>query len=590
MGMMIFFAVIAIIIFTIGFLQIENNRVRKYVMYPLSILFLLLSILSTSILNINKNEIAQFNKRILGSSLTDGKIIATDGEMGPQAWIYREGFYFKFLVHVIYNVEYHPILTVPANKVATLVAKDGLPLDPDEFFAPDWRKSVPQYAKMKLENSDISKSDKSYYEKISKLTPEEIESKMLDANFFLKNGGKKGPQYNILRPAKYPVNSHLWTVAFDKSTVVKPGEVGVVTSRYGKKCKVETSSKTSALTAPLVKKGCIGIWKDTLSTGNYYYNRQAIDVNNFGIRIQTWIYNGGYTPREVEVRVSQDGKIVQKNIALDTIPIPENAADGAISIKTKDKWIVRLNLTIQIQPEPEYVSAIYASVGGLAEIENKSLTPTLQSILRNMGEKYEAKDFIEKRSTIENEVEKLMIFEAKKYGITLKDIRFGTIDVDPAVMIPGKIEQLSKDLKKSYIEQDNTFKQLILTNETKATADQQYKLVQAKIEKERANYTAQAKELLGIGEEKYLKALSRGQKAQKAVLGADKTYQLQITKEIVELCKKDPKPCSTVPLIYSVGGSSSDSTKILESFGALGIKNLVDVGKTMNKDIIIKQK
>ena len=84
MGMMIFFAVIAIIIFTIGFLQIENNRVRKYVMYPLSILFLLLSILSTSILNINKNEIAQFNKRILGSSLTDGKIIATDGEMGPQ--------------------------------------------------------------------------------------------------------------------------------------------------------------------------------------------------------------------------------------------------------------------------------------------------------------------------------------------------------------------------------------------------------------------------------------------------------------------------------------------------------------------------
>lgn len=562
------------------------TKIHKFVAIPLSTLFIIAAIISTSIISVSKDNIKLFNKRILGASLADGKIIATNGEMGPQAWSLREGYHLMLFSSFKYDTTEEPILHMQPNQVGKLVAKDGLPLNKDEYFAPDWKKSVPEFAKSKIANKNTSEEDKAYYNNILNMSDEDIEKSMLDPVFFLKNGGKKGPQFNVLKPGKYPINTFLWSVQTVKATVINAGEVGVVTSRYGHQCDKVMSTGTSELTAPLVDKGCIGIWKETLSTGNYYFNTDAIRVSPMSIRVQAWAYRGGYTPREVDVAIGEGGKIEQKTLDFDPLPVPEGSADAAIQIKTKDKWRVFVEIRMQVQPEPEYASGIYASVGGLAQIENRGITPALQSVLRNMGERYQAKAFIENRSEIEAEVEKLMIFEGKKYGISIKEVRFGHIDVEPAVMTPGKIKQLSTDLKIAYIEQETTFKQLVKTNEIKATADQQKDLVKAKIQSERSDYQALAREKIGIGEEKYMKALARGQEAQKNVIGEDKTYQLQVIKLMTELCADKPQVCSNVPVIYSSGSGGADS-QMLESFGALGLQNIIkageQVGRTSNK-------
>ena len=609
MGMFIMWIIFAIIVFVIfsfaigankknvakysgrstyesEFRRAQNNvelwkKMRIFIGLPLISFFLILAFISPSILSVSKDTAAHFTKRILGKTLSDGKIIALDGEMGPQADIKREGFYIDPFIHFIYDVDEKPIVSVAQGQVLTLVAKDGIPLEDSEYFAPNWRESVYAHAKNKL-SGKLSEEDEKYYENVLKMHPDEIEKSMMDARFFLKNGGKKGPQYNVLKPGRYPINTFLFDYKVEKSTVIDPGEVGVVTSRYGHQCEKVISTATGELAAPLVDKGCIGVWKDTLTTGNYYFNPYAVKVNKLPTRVQAWIYQGGYTPREVDVSIGDDGRIIQKPLNFKERVVPKHAADSAIQVKTKDKWRVFVEVRMQVQPEPKYASAIYASVGGLEQIENKGITPALQSVLRNMGEIHKSEDFIITRSKIEAEVEAQMIKEGRKYGVSIKEVRFGHIDVEPATMTPGKIKQLSSDLESAYIQQQQTFNELIKTNEIKATADQQPELVKAKIENDRADYQAKAREKAGIGEEKVLKAFARGQEAQKAVLGSDKTYQLQVIKTMAELCKVKPEVCSNVPVIYSAGSGGTDS-KMLESFGALGLQNIIKAGEAIGK-------
>jgi len=69
------------------------------------------------------------------------------------------------------------------------------------------------------------------------MSREEIERNMLDADFFLRNGGKKGPQSNVLKPGTYAINTYLFRGALDEVVRIDAGHVGVVTSRTGKTLK-----------------------------------------------------------------------------------------------------------------------------------------------------------------------------------------------------------------------------------------------------------------------------------------------------------------------------------------------------------------
>jgi len=169
------------------------------------------------------------------------------------------------------------------------------------------------------------------------MSKDEIEKRMINTEFFLKNGGRKGPQFNVLKPGKYPINPYLFDVKPKIATKIPAGSSGVVTSRYGKQCSPVLSSENGHLTAPLVEEGCIGVWRKPLTTGNYYFNPEAIKVNLFNNRVQAWVYKGGFTPREVHVSIGDDGKINQEPILHKFVAIPKGAADAAIQIKTTDK-------------------------------------------------------------------------------------------------------------------------------------------------------------------------------------------------------------------------------------------------------------
>ena len=546
---------------------------------PLTILFTAFAVLSTSMLFVDKNTIEIFNKRIMGDQLSNGAIIALNDEMGPQPWIKREGVHIMPFVSFVYDTETVNLVTIPQNKVGILSTKDGMSLSKDEFIAPNWKDSVPAYARMKLENNTtkLSKEDRLYYERSAMLTPDDIESRMLDTEFFLRNGGKKGPQYNVLKPGKYAINSHLFDVQLGNATVINAGHVGVVTSKVGKiYSDIKREAVNGEIVASLVPKGYIGVWSETLTTGNYYFNPLALQIQSEDVRAQVWNYAGGYTQREVSIEIEDDGKITQTIIPHSEIVVPKNAADKAISVKTKDKYTVYIEARMQIQPDPRAAAGIVAGIGSLAMVEDKVVTPAVRAVLRNLGQKYNAVDFVDKRQEIELEFSKAMILRTANAGVPAKEVFFGNIDLPPAVLVPQKIKELSIKMRYAYVQQQATYKQLIKTNETKATADQQPTLVKAKILDQQAGYQASARQKEGIGEQKYLTAVAKGQKSQVDVLGEEKTVQLQIVKEVMVMCKARPEVCAANPMFYING--SGEAGGMNGTAALLKVKELMAIG------------
>ena len=103
---------------------VTDNGIRA-----LGVLIVLFSALSTSFVSVPDGHLGQLFRVYGGSSLREGKIVAVNGENGPQAEILTPGFHFWWLVNVIYSVDTSPTeISIPPDKVGVLVARDGAPL------------------------------------------------------------------------------------------------------------------------------------------------------------------------------------------------------------------------------------------------------------------------------------------------------------------------------------------------------------------------------------------------------------------------------------------------------------------------------
>ena len=86
----------------------------------------LFAIASTSFVRVPDGNLGQLFRVYGGGSLTEGRIIAANGENGQQAEIFTPGFHARFLLNVVYNVDTNAEeVNVPQGKVAILTARDG---------------------------------------------------------------------------------------------------------------------------------------------------------------------------------------------------------------------------------------------------------------------------------------------------------------------------------------------------------------------------------------------------------------------------------------------------------------------------------
>ena len=189
---------------------------------------------STSFTVIGADEVGHLKRVYGGSAMPPGQIIAMKGQAGPQAEVLSPGFNFRPLLNVLYEVEKLPIVDIPADSYAFVVARDGAPLDPGQVLADAW--------------------------------PEQHFTRMLDAAYFLRNGGQKGPQLSVLTPGRYRINRYLFDISTRPATNIEIGTVGVVKSNAQEieDCYPIPRPEDEVLAVPLVPKGCIGVWNEPL--------------------------------------------------------------------------------------------------------------------------------------------------------------------------------------------------------------------------------------------------------------------------------------------------------------------------------------
>src|SRR5829696_1949156 len=136
--------------------------------------------------------------------------IASGGQKGPQVEIITPGTYRILTQSVpiaggdpkpgLFFIRLFDATVINENQVGLVEALDGAPLDPRDYVA----------------------------------TPVEGHDNFSDSNEFIRRGGQRGPQKDILLPGTYYVNPLVFKVIPEKASEIKPGEVAVIVSNVGK--------------------------------------------------------------------------------------------------------------------------------------------------------------------------------------------------------------------------------------------------------------------------------------------------------------------------------------------------------------------
>src|SRR3982750_1255159 len=157
-------------------------------------------IVTRFLVNIGAKEVGIKERRYFGRRMPQGRVVATDGEVGLQADILKPGLHFVMypIERVVQKV---PLVEIGADELGILEAIDGEPMPPGGIFAPDRAHNV--------------------------------HNNFQDPIAFIKQGGVKGIQLRTLPPGKWAIHPYLFGVSIAKATIIPPGKVGVITAADG---------------------------------------------------------------------------------------------------------------------------------------------------------------------------------------------------------------------------------------------------------------------------------------------------------------------------------------------------------------------
>ena len=333
-------------------------------------LVILFSLASTSFVYVPNGYSAHLFRVYLGRSLPPGKIVAANGENGPQGRLLAPGFHIEPLINVLYDVDAtRPEFEVPQNKVGILAAKDGAPLRFGQTFADPF--------------------------------PTDLGYNMLDAERFLGNGGQRGPQLSVLTPGRYRLNSYLWTRPIGRrrggpSRFRRRGQIqrpcadidfGTLKADKPENCAVienEENRGEQHIDAPIVPVGCIGVWAQGTAPGKYYLEPERLRDHR-----HRYARAGLDLCRRIQRRRRSRSPSIPRARSCRSAPsrtflCDENNADKAIFVKMEG-WDVPLELRVVAQVGPSDAACVVAGIGTLKQVEDRVLTPSIRAITRDVA-------------------------------------------------------------------------------------------------------------------------------------------------------------------------------------------------------------
>jgi uncharacterized membrane protein YqiK len=406
----------------------------------------------SSAVYVNDDMVGVVTKKFGGGELPTGRIVAVNGENGPQAKVLGPGWHLWFWPWQ-YGVTVEGVTTIAEGKLGHIETFDGVPLGEGMIFAPAW------------ENREALLNAETF----------------LQADGASENGptGYKGPQVTTLKPGTYRYNPRLYKITTGEVTDVAEGHVKVVKANEGalpkrrmitakevvekevpmpeqeilaakqkvkelldakaraevegekdsegnpvqptltplKDIRLEKLTKTifvdvkTQIPDRLVDKGQRGIWREPLYPNQYYLHNKAykvIDINTLKVAV-------AYS-KEDKVDAKKGGIRQKADVTL-----------NAIVVLSKDGFEFPVDVRVIYHVEPEDAPLVVATIGDDENVLTKIMTPSLRSIFRNGAEDALALEFVKERSKRQRDVRDILARKLISSGITVDEVLIGRV-------------------------------------------------------------------------------------------------------------------------------------------------------------------
>ncbi|HZT61145.1 MAG TPA: SPFH domain-containing protein [Pyrinomonadaceae bacterium] len=447
------------------------------------------------------------------------QFIASGGQKGPQVETLTPGTY-RILTQSLpidggdpkpglFFIRLFDATVINENQVGLVEALDGAPLDPRDYVA----------------------------------TQVEGHDNFTDGNEFIRRGGQRGPQKDILLPGTYYVNPLLFKVIPEKAGEVKPGEVAVIVSNVGKdptedvrrqmankvRERMEREEKehvTEAATrldklddedrskaeieqdlmmtdpadrrldegaheAYVVPEGYRGIQESVVGPGRYYVNTLAVTPIIIPTTNQTVEWTSGETSNTF----------------------------NPFEVISKDGFTMQLEVRVVFRVKPEDAPFMVAKIGGIDRLIQNVMHPLIDSIFRNQASESSAMAYLQNRHEEQERAEARVRTHLLKYHVDVVNVLICHIHLPEELMKTQTEKILAEQKQNMFNAQREAEEKRIQLEKTKSQADNQRDLMAATVGVEISSRRAEQRKAEAEGEAHYILATGKAEAEKVRLMG-----------------------------------------------------------------------
>ncbi len=441
-------------------------------------------------------EGGNFGSPVACDSFQDAQaFILNGGQKGPQISFLQPGYYR--INTLMFKVQKLPITKIPGGKVGLVEAADGARIPEGRLLA----------ARVKGHGN------------------------FFDGEAFIKNGGERGRQLDVLMPGVYRLNPRLFRVIdIVDWTHIEADQVGIVTINEGKP--IIDSSKIAAEELPLGTHdnfqdadaflkagGQKGLQIPVLRAGNYAINPWfatiekvdmiRVDIGNCGV-VTSYVGTEGadLTDDAVNAKIVANGSkgiwadplqpgkhpLNTKICKVDIVPTTQillNWADNrssaheldsnlkTITLRTADAFNVNMDVSVIIHIPMKNAPKVIANLGSVRNMISQVLEPAISSHFRNAAQYIKALDLYTQRKELQEKAKEHIDTVLRVHHIDSKDTLIADVVLPVELTKTVTDRQIAEQEKKTFATQKEAQDERRNLENAKAQANMQPQVVES---------------------------------------------------------------------------------------------------------------
>jgi uncharacterized membrane protein YqiK len=446
------------------------------------------------------------------------QFIASGGQKGPQVETLTPGTYRILTQNVprgggdpkpgLFFIRLFDATMINENQVGLVEALDGAPLDPRDYVA----------------------------------TQVEGHDNFTDSNEFIRRGGQRGPQKDILLPGTYYINPLLFKVIPANAEQIKPGEVAVIVSNVGK----DPSEEIRRQMAEKVRERVEREEKEHITEAAARLDKlddedrtkkeieQELMSDPADRRLDEGAHEAYVVPegyRGIQEAVVGPGRYYINTLAKTPIIIPTTNqtvewTSGETSntfnpfeVISKDGFTMQLEVRVVFRVKPEDAPFMVAKIGGIDRLIQNVMHPLIDSIFRNQASESSAMAYLQNRHEEQERAEARVRAHLLKYHVDVVNVLICHIHLPEELMKTQTEKILAEQRQNMFNAQREAEEKRIQLEKTKANADNQRDLMAATVGVEISSRRAEQRRAEGEGEAHYILATGKAEAEKVRLMG-----------------------------------------------------------------------